>query len=464
MRRHFQAPMPLGPSPKIPYRLWQLRHAIIGSPSTKLNMKAFAPPRAASLCQFCRQTSTRQESAPWTSANRLVQQSRPISSSSTRTSSRHLDTTTRSVRQSRRWLASSAAPIEDAHTNVIQVPSSGPSKQNLLDYNTAVQKLAQSILDHPGVPTEEDVIELLETYNAMARTLVDTKDPSPKRTTNQPEKTATSALLSNLDTPSKSSITTSRLKQALTTKAFDVLIHGPVFITPRILQLYVDLQCLLKRPESFPAVFTLYREKPVPRPSSQDGIITYDNTNPDKPAAAVQPAVAEMAIDAAIASRDLSLALATIDATYCTKAWKRSKFLRGALLPLTGFLLTPPAAYTLAIRYSDYQNTMDPAMATNIAMAAMMTYSVCVGSIGYVALTTANDQMVRVTWAPGVPLWERWTREEERAALDKLSQAWGFASTEKWGEEEGEEWDYLKEFCGLRGMMLDRVELMDGME
>lgn len=427
-------------------------------------MKAFAPPRAASLCHFCRQSSTRQAAAPWTSANRLVQQPRSISSCSTRTAPGRLDTTTRSVRQSRRWLASSAAPIEDVPTTVIEVPSTGPSQQNLLDYNASVQKLAKTILDHPGVPSEEDVIDLLETYNAMARTLVNTKNTPQKQKTSQPEKTATSALLSNLDTPSKSSITTSRLKQALTTKAFDVLIHAPVFITPRILQLYVDLQCLLKRPESFPAVFTLYREKPVPRPSSQDGIVTYDNTNPDKPAAAVQPAVAEMAIDAAIASRDLSLALATIDATYCTKAYKRSKFLRGALIPLTGFLLTPPAAYTLATRYSDYQNTMDPAMATNIAMAAMMTYSVCVGSIGYVALTTANDQMVRVTWAPGVPLWERWTREEERAALDKLSQAWGFASTEKWGEEEGEEWDYLKEFCGLRGMMLDRVELMDGME
>lgn len=103
-------------------------------------------------------------------------------------------------------------------------------------------------------------------------------------------------------------------------------------------------------------------------------------------------------------------------------------------------------------------------MATNIAMAGFLTYTAAVGTVGYVALTTANDQMVRVTWAMGVPLWERWVREEERGAIDKISQAWGFASKDKWGEEEGEEWEYLKEFCGLRGMMLDRVELMDGME
>ncbi|CAD0094359.1 unnamed protein product [Aureobasidium mustum] len=429
-------------------------------------MKAFAPPRTASICHFCRQASTRQAAAPWVSSSRLIQQSRPVSSTSIRTQTRrrNLGSNPVSSQESRRWLASSAVPIEGASSAATGIPPTEPSQQDLSDYNARVQKLAKTVLDHPAVPAEEDVLKALTEFNLMATRLVNTKDTQQKPTTSQPGKTATSALLSNLDAPSMPSITRIRLMDALTTNAFDMLLYDPVFITPRILQLYVDLQCLLQRPESFPAVFTLYREKPVPRPSSKADLVTYDNPNPNKPAAAVQPAVADMAIDAAIASRDLSLALATIDATYCTTAYKRSKFLRSALFPLTGFLLTPPAAYTLATRFSDYQTTMDPAMATNIAMAAMMTYSVCVGSIGYVALTTANDQMVRVTWAPGVPLWERWVREEERAALDKLSQAWGFASTEKWGEEEGEEWDYLKEFCGLRGMMLDRVELMDGME
>ncbi|KAI4729426.1 hypothetical protein E4T49_02782 [Aureobasidium sp. EXF-10728] len=422
--------------------------------------------RPASLCHLCVRTSTRQTAAPWASSKRLFLQSRLVSSTPLRTGthSKNVPSTAVLSRQSRRWLTSSTVPIEDASTSPTDRPSSGISRQDLADYNARVQNLAKTILDHPGVPTEDDLVNVLTDYNLMARRLVDTKDSQQKQTTPQPEKTATSALLSNLDAPSRPSITRLRLMESLTAKAFDMLLYGPVFITPRILQLYIDLQCLLKRPESFPAVFTLYREKPVPRPSSEAGLVAYDNLNPDKPAAAVQPAVADMAIDAAIASRDLALALATIEATYCTTAYKRSKFLRSALFPLTGFLLTPPAAYTLATRFSDYQSTMDPAMATNIAMAAMMTYSVCVGSIGYVALTTANDQMVRVTWAPGVPLWERWVREEERAALDKLSQAWGFASTEKWGEEEGEEWDFLKEFCGLRGLMLDRVELMDGME
>ena len=72
--------------------------------------------------------------------------------------------------------------------------------------------------------------------------------------------------------------------------------------------------------------------------------------------------------------------------------------------------------------------------------------------------------MDRVTWARGVPLWERWVREEERAALDRVAGKWGFAARERRGEEEGEEWEVLREECGVRGMCLDRVELMEGME
>ncbi len=59
---------------------------------------------------------------------------------------------------------------------------------------------------------------------------------------------------------------------------------------------------------------------------------------------------------------------------------------------------------------------------------------------------------------------ERWLREEERAAFDRLALAWGFR--EKWrrGEERGEDWDALREFCARRGMILDKTELLEGME
>lgn len=93
-----------------------------------------------------------------------------------------------------------------------------------------------------------------------------------------------------------------------------------------------------------------------------------------------------------------------------------------------------------------------------------MTYVAAVSSMGYIAITTANDQMDRVTWAQGVPLWERWVREEERRAADEVAGSWGFADRERRGDEEGTEWEALREWVGKRGMVLDAVELMEGME
>lgn len=107
---------------------------------------------------------------------------------------------------------------------------------------------------------------------------------------------------------------------------------------------------------------------------------------------------------------------------------------------------------------------MDTTTATNLAFVGILSYVVFTATIGVVAVTTSNDQMNRVTWATGLPLRERWMREEERAAIDRVASAWGFKETERRGEEEGEEWDALREWIGQRGMVLDRVELMDGME
>jgi hypothetical protein len=107
---------------------------------------------------------------------------------------------------------------------------------------------------------------------------------------------------------------------------------------------------------------------------------------------------------------------------------------------------------------------MDSAMATNVAFAGILAYVGFTATIGVVAVTTANDQMDRVTWAQGMPLRERWIREDERAAIDRIASAWGFREVWRRGEEEGEDWDNLREWVGRRGMILDRVELMEGME
>ncbi|KAF2813394.1 uncharacterized protein BDZ99DRAFT_382111, partial [Mytilinidion resinicola] len=236
----------------------------------------------------------------------------------------------------------------------------------------------------------------------------------------------------------------------------------PVFVTPAILEAYTTTQSLLVRPSTLPEAFTLYASKPVPKPSTSP--VTYKPQSPSAASAAIPTPVADVALNAAIASKSLPLALDVIETTYRAPAFRRAKFLRRALPPLTGAALAPLAVYTLAGQLAQYQSTMDPGTATAMAFAGMLTYVAATATIGVVAVTTANDQMDRVTWAMGMPLRERWLREEERGAVDRVAGAWGFKEPWRRGEEEGEEWEGLREWVGVRGMVLDKVALMEGME
>ena len=84
-------------------------------------------------------------------------------------------------------------------------------------------------------------------------------------------------------------------------------------------------------------------------------------------------------------------------------------------------------------------------------------------SIGLVASATANDQMRRVSWTPGTPLRQRWLREEERAAFDRVACSFGFSEEQRYGEEEGNDFQALRQYVLQKGMILDAVELMEGM-
>jgi hypothetical protein len=281
---------------------------------------------------------------------------------------------------------------------------------------------------------------------------------------------AASALLS-VDEPSsakpaaisqKFSLLAQKYIDNLSSIAHSLLVHPLVFITPDILRLYVNLQSRLRKPETFPQIFSLYSSKPVPEEGSSP--IKYIDQNPNKAANAVNSSVADQALQTAIETKQLVVAMDIIETTYARSAFRRAKFVRKGLFPVTGLAVAPIAAYAVAGQLSAYQTTMDPIVATNMAFAGILAYVGFTATIGIIAVTTANDQMDRVTWAQGMPLRERWLREEERAAIDKVAGAWGFR--EKWrrGEEEGEEWDGLREWIGRRGMILDRVDLMEGME
>ncbi|KAJ2966972.1 hypothetical protein NUW58_g10542 [Xylaria curta] len=244
--------------------------------------------------------------------------------------------------------------------------------------------------------------------------------------------------------------------------AYLIIAHPPVFITPQLLQQYVKVQAKLGKPETIPRVFQLYASKPLPQEGSSPP--TYTEQNPNRASNAIESGVVDAALDIAIEAKNLDAAVGIIENSYGTKAFVRSKLLRHGLLPLGTFAATPLAAYILASNFSGLQQTMDSATATNVAFAGILAYVGFTASIGIGCAHDGNDQMKRVTWAPGMALRKRWIREEERAALDKIACAWGFQESWRQGEEEGADWDALREYIGQKGMMLDRTELMEGMD
>jgi hypothetical protein len=132
-------------------------------------------------------------------------------------------------------------------------------------------------------------------------------------------------------------------------------------------------------------------------------------------------------------------------------------------LPAVLMGITPLALYMIAQELSVYSGYIDPWTFKLYAFMGMSSYVLCTGTLGFVALTTHNDHHDRVVWRPGVPLLDRYLREDERAALDRIACAWGFKEIWKRGDEEGDDWEGLRQWILLRGMVLDKPDLMHGM-
>lgn len=339
-----------------------------------------------------------------------------------------------------------------------------PSDLNVL--HNRIFELTTSALrpDDGKLPTEQRILYVLEQLDAIANSLVDEKSvANAKKHRVEQETNATSALLGSVNARQyQAFLSKAALLNLVSEKAEEIVRHPNVFITPAVLKAYVDLQSLLHQPSSFPDVLGLYASKPIPKESNN--AVEYTPASPNAPNTAVDTDTANTALNASIQSHNLPLCLDIIGHTFSTSGYKRAKFIRRALIPSTAFTAMPVLAYTASQQFGLWQTTMDPSYATGVAFAGTMTYLSVVGALGYIVITTTNDQMDRVTWAKGVPLWERWVREEERAALDRVAGNWGFKSLEKRGEEEGVDWEALREEVGLRGMVLDQAELMEGME
>lgn len=340
---------------------------------------------------------------------------------------------------------------------------------------SAIQQVAQeasAVHNANEVPANERVVQLLAKCEKIAQSLVLSEHDQSDGTSVNSENNAISSLLDleekkgtsaqAANAAKGSSTPDPRLADAVSRIATDLVKDEKVFISEEALEIYTKTQTLLRRAEHFPEVFHLFANKPVPEKDSAPP--TFHKASPKHVNSAIPAELANMALDVAISQKNLSLVLAIIDNTFCAPAFHRAKVFKKAGIPLGGLAAAPMACYALASWASTFQNTMDPSTATGIAFAASLAYIGGTSSIGIMAITTANDQMERVTWISGIPLRHRWLREEERAAMDKVAVAWGFKDPYMRGEEVGEEWESLREFIGMRGMILDKTELMAGME
>ncbi|PLN84367.1 hypothetical protein BDW42DRAFT_163017 [Aspergillus taichungensis] len=343
-----------------------------------------------------------------------------------------------------------------------------PVPQNPEAALAQIEQELDELRNTDAVPSNEKVVTLLHRCQELAEALAlpeqDSKSAATRKDDNEishlldlEEKNQT-----RKRTKSSPKDTIPQFSSAVSRVAYELLSDEKVFITPEALASYSKIQTLLKRPEHFPEIFYQYAHKPHPEEGSSP--VKYHKASPKDINSAIPVDIANMALGVAIEQRNLPLVLSIIDHTFCAPAFHRAKVFKKAAIPLGGLAAAPAACYAVASWAASMQNTMDPSTATGIAFAAILAYVGGTSSVGLLAITTANDQMERVVWQPGMPLRHRWLREEERAALDKVALAWGFKDEYMRGEEEGEEWESLREFIGMRGMVLDKTELMPGME
>ncbi|KAJ5578217.1 uncharacterized protein N7459_007181 [Penicillium hispanicum] len=349
------------------------------------------------------------------------------------------------------------SPVYLPHVSSRRFASKASSSQSVI---RDIAQEASTLHQSDKVPSNEAVVELLGKCQKIAESIVSRKQEKVSGSSATEENNVISSLLHMEE--KRGATADPRLADSISRIATELLKDEKVFISPEALEHYTKIQTLLRRAEHFPEIFHLYANKPVPEENSSP--VKYHKTNPKSVNSAVPAELADMALDIAISQKNLSLVLAIIDNTFCAPAFYRAKIFRKAGVPLAGLAGAPAACYALASLAASLQNSMDPSTATGIAFAASLAYVGGVSSMGILAITTANDQMERVVWLPGVPLRHRWLREEERAAMDKVAIAWGFKDPWMRGEEVGEEWESLREFIGMRGMILDKTDLMPGME
>jgi hypothetical protein len=345
----------------------------------------------------------------------------------------------------------------------------------LRDDLAQVEAQINAIYESPKIEAEAAILRVLDELEDVARTAIAIRSQQPLPAKTQIRQSSAGALLSGIsnsqDAAAKPPQPKFRSKSygldALPTPAHlsklaeSFIKHPKVFISPAALTLYIRLQRRLARPHTLPEALYLYANKPVPVEGSSPP--TFSKPSPKSARQAIPANLADDALTAAIDAKDISLALAIVDQTYRAPAWRRHRMITKLGLPSALAGMMPFAIYMIAQELSVYSGYIDPWTFKLYAFAGISTYVMCTGTLGFVALTTHNDHHDRVVWRPGVPLLDRYMREDERAALDRIALAWGFKEIWRRGDEEGEDWEGLRQWVLLRGMVLDKPDLMHGM-
>ncbi|KAH5336979.1 hypothetical protein HBI32_162850 [Parastagonospora nodorum] len=328
-----------------------------------------------------------------------------------------------------------------------------------------------TIYDSPTVPGEQALLDVLFELEDVARQAAAIRSGQPARAKTPIRQSSAGAILSGLKGDEKPTPTKTKGKSFgldalprpsyLSKLAEDFIKHGNVFLSPNLLGLYIHLQRMLGHPRTIPEALYLYANKPVPVEGSSPPKFT--KPSPKSAKQAVPADLADDALTAAIEAKDITLALAVVEHTYCAPAWLRHRRITKLGFPTVIMALTPFAINMISSELSVYSNFIDPWTFKLYCFMGISTYVLCTGTLGFVALTTHNDHHDRVVWRPGIPLLDRYIKEDERAALDRIACAWGFKEDWRRGDEEGDDWEGLRQWILLRGMILDKPDLMPGM-
>jgi hypothetical protein len=362
--------------------------------------------------------------------------------------------------------AAAADSAQDTSTNISDRIAA------LKEQLAAVERQIQAIYASNKVEAESVILEALDGLDSIAQQAIAIRSRQPTPAKTSIHQSSAGAILSGLTSDDDSSAIVQKTRQRplslneLPTPAYlsklaeDLLRHPTVFISPDVLAVYIHLQRLLARPRSIPEILYLYANKPVPVQGSSPP--KFSKPSPSAAKQAIPADLAHDALTAAIDAKDLSLALNVVDHTYRAPAWRRHRIITKLGTPGALVAIAPLALYMIAQELSVYSGFIDPFTYKIYAFAGMSTYALCTGTLGFVALTTYNDDHDRVVWRPGVPLLDRYLRADERAALDRIACAWGFKEEWKRGDEEGDDWEGLRQWILLRGMVLDKPDLLPG--